>query len=53
MVAGPDGPVIRDGLIRVPDALSLGMKLNEEVAREYALKGSPFRRGLGKVQDGC
>ncbi|MCA1716933.1 MAG: hypothetical protein LC781_08825 [Actinobacteria bacterium] len=47
MVTAPDGTlldglVIEDGVIRVPDAPGLGVELNEEVAREYALEGEPF-----------
>jgi gluconate/galactonate dehydratase len=42
MVTGFDGPVIQDGYIKVPEAPGLGVELNEEVAREYALEGEPF-----------
>ena len=42
MVTGYDGPVIKDGWIRVPETPGLGVELNEEVAREYALEGEPF-----------
>src|SRR5919202_5012592 len=42
MVVGFDGPVIEDGYIKVPQAPGLGVDLNEEVAREYALEGEPF-----------
>jgi L-alanine-DL-glutamate epimerase-like enolase superfamily enzyme len=42
MVTGFDGPVIQDGFIKVPQAPGLGVELNEEVAREYALEGEPF-----------
>src|ERR671920_1536653 len=42
MATGYDGPVIQDGWIRVPETPGLGVELNEEVAREYALKGEPF-----------
>jgi L-alanine-DL-glutamate epimerase-like enolase superfamily enzyme len=47
MVTGPEGapldvPVIQDGFIKVPQAPGLGVELNEEVAREYALEGEPF-----------
>jgi L-alanine-DL-glutamate epimerase-like enolase superfamily enzyme len=42
MVTGFDGPVIQDGWIRVPETPGLGVELNEEVAREYALEGEPF-----------
>jgi L-alanine-DL-glutamate epimerase-like enolase superfamily enzyme len=42
MVTGYDGPVIQDGWIRVPETPGLGVELNEEVAREYALEGEPF-----------
>jgi L-alanine-DL-glutamate epimerase-like enolase superfamily enzyme len=42
MVTGFDGPIIQDGFIKVPQAPGLGVELNEEVAREYALEGEPF-----------
>jgi len=42
MVTGLDGPIIQDGFIKVPEAPGLGVELNEEVAREYALEGEPF-----------
>jgi L-alanine-DL-glutamate epimerase-like enolase superfamily enzyme len=42
MVTGFDGPVIEDGFIKGPEAPGLGVELNEEVAREYALEGEPF-----------
>jgi L-alanine-DL-glutamate epimerase-like enolase superfamily enzyme len=42
MVTGFDGPVIKDGFVRVPEGPGLGVELNEEVAREYALDGEPF-----------
>jgi gluconate/galactonate dehydratase len=42
MVTGFDGPVIKDGFIKVPDTPGLGVELNEEVAREYAPEGEPF-----------
>jgi gluconate/galactonate dehydratase len=42
VVVGLDGPVIQDGFIKVPEAPGLGVELNEEVAREYALEGEPF-----------
>ncbi|MBA2691010.1 MAG: mandelate racemase/muconate lactonizing enzyme family protein [Rubrobacter sp.] len=42
MVVGFDGPIIKDGYIKVPEAPGLGVDLNEEVAREYARPGEPF-----------
>ncbi len=42
MVTGFDGSVIQDGFIKVPEAPGLGVELNEDVAREYALEGEPF-----------
>lgn len=42
MISGFDGPIIRDGFIRVPEAPGLGVELNEEVARRYARPGEPF-----------
>ena len=42
MVTGFDGPVIQDGFIKVPEAPGLGVELNEDAAREYALEGEPF-----------
>lgn len=37
-----DEPLIQDGYIKVPDKPGLGIELNEEVAREYAVPGTPF-----------
>ena len=42
MVVGFNGPVIEDGYIKVPEAPGLGVELNEDVAREYALEGESF-----------
>ena len=42
IVVGFDGPVIRDGFIKVPEGPGLGVELNEEVAREYARPDEPF-----------
>ena len=42
MVTGLDGPVIRDGYLKVPEGPGLGVDLNEEVARRYAKEGEPF-----------
>jgi L-alanine-DL-glutamate epimerase-like enolase superfamily enzyme len=38
ILLGFDGPVIRDGFIKVPEAPGLWVDLNEDVTREYALK---------------
>jgi len=35
-------PLIQDGFIHLPERPGLGVRLNEEVARQYARKGEPF-----------
>lgn len=42
IATGLDGPVIREGFIRVPEGPGLGVELDEEVARRYAREGEPF-----------
>jgi L-alanine-DL-glutamate epimerase-like enolase superfamily enzyme len=42
LIEGLPLPLIRGGLIEVPDKPGLGVTLNEEVARRYARKGEPF-----------
>lgn len=42
LVDGIPKPIIRDGMIRLPDKPGLGVTLNEQVARQYARKGEPF-----------
>lgn len=42
LVEGIPGPVIDEGYIRVPEKPGLGVRLNEEVARRFSLKGEPF-----------
>ncbi|MEK7407132.1 MAG: mandelate racemase/muconate lactonizing enzyme family protein [Acidobacteriota bacterium] len=42
LITGAEGPLIRDGKIRVPDAPGLGVALNEEVAYRYRKPGERF-----------
>jgi L-alanine-DL-glutamate epimerase-like enolase superfamily enzyme len=42
LVDGLETPVIQDGFIHLPERPGLGVRLNEEVARQYARKGEPF-----------
>ena len=42
LLAGQDGPLIRDGYITVPEGPGFGVTLNEDVARRYARSGEPF-----------
>lgn len=42
MVVGFGGLVIQDGYVQVPEAPSLGVELNEDVAREYARESKSF-----------
>jgi gluconate/galactonate dehydratase len=42
LLAGEDGPLIRNGYIAVPEGPGLGVTLNEDVARKYARPGEPF-----------
>jgi gluconate/galactonate dehydratase len=42
MVVGFGGLVIQDGYVQVPEAPSLGVELNEDVAREYARESESF-----------
>lgn len=42
LVEGIPKPIIKNGVIQVPDAPGLGVTLNEDVARKYARKGEPF-----------
>jgi gluconate/galactonate dehydratase len=42
LALGWDGPVIRNGRIKVPDRPGLGVELNLDVAREYARADEPF-----------
>jgi hypothetical protein len=35
-------PLIQDGFIHLPERPGLGVRLNEEVTRQYARKGEPF-----------
>ncbi len=42
LARGADGPLIRDGRLRVPDRPGLGVDLDEEVAWRYRKPGEPF-----------
>jgi gluconate/galactonate dehydratase len=42
LITGIDGPVIKDGFVRVPDGPGLGVELDDEVARRHAKPGEPF-----------
>ena len=42
LIEGAPNPAIQSGMICVPEKPGLGVKLNEEVARQYARKGEPF-----------
>lgn len=42
LLAGTEGPLIRNGYITVPEGPGLGVALNENVARKYARPGEPF-----------
>ena len=42
LVVGVDGPIIRDGYVTVPDAPGIGVDLDLDRCREFALKGEPF-----------
>jgi L-alanine-DL-glutamate epimerase-like enolase superfamily enzyme len=42
LVEGLAKPIIQDDSIHLPGKPGLGVKLNEEVAREYAQKNEPF-----------
>src|SRR5581483_8194443 len=42
LVKNAEGPLIRDGKIKVPDAPGLGIDLDEDVAYRYRRPGEPF-----------
>lgn len=42
LVEGAGQPLIRNGFIALSEKPGLGVKLNEDVARQYARKGEPF-----------
>jgi gluconate/galactonate dehydratase len=42
LVKESDGPMIRNGKIKVPDRPGLGIELNEEVAYKYRKPGEEF-----------
>ena len=42
LVVGTDGPLIRDGYITVPDAPGIGVDLDVDRCRAYALRGEPL-----------
>jgi L-alanine-DL-glutamate epimerase-like enolase superfamily enzyme len=42
LVKNAEGPMIRDGKIRVPDAPGLGVELDEDAAYRYRVPGEPF-----------
>ncbi len=42
LIKNSDGPLIRDGRIRVPDVPGLGIDLDEDVAHRYRKPGEPF-----------
>ena len=42
LVVGADGPMIRNGYITVPDKAGIGVDLNLDECRAYALRGEPF-----------
>jgi L-alanine-DL-glutamate epimerase-like enolase superfamily enzyme len=42
LVRGAEGPMIRDGKIRVPDKPGLGIEFDEGVAYRYRKPGEPF-----------
>lgn len=39
LVTGIDGPMVRDGYVRVPDKPGVGVELNEEVVKEHLREG--------------
>ena len=42
LVVGGDRPIIQDGYVRVPDGPGLGIELDLDECRRYALPGEPF-----------
>lgn len=42
LVKGSEGPLIRDGKVKVPDAPGLGIELDEDVAYQYRKPGEGF-----------
>jgi L-alanine-DL-glutamate epimerase-like enolase superfamily enzyme len=42
LVKNAEGPMIRDGKVRVPDAPGLGIELDEDAAYRYRMPGEPF-----------
>jgi L-alanine-DL-glutamate epimerase-like enolase superfamily enzyme len=42
LVKDSEGPLIRNGKVRVPDTPGLGVRLDEDVAWKYRKPGEPF-----------
>jgi gluconate/galactonate dehydratase len=42
LVVGVDGPIIQDGYITIPDTPGIGVDLDLDQCRAYALRGEPF-----------
>ena len=42
LVKNAEGPMIRDGKVRVPDTPGLGIELDEDAAYRYRMPGEPF-----------
>jgi len=39
LVSGLDGPMVKDGYVRVPEKPGVGVELNEEVVKEHLKQG--------------